>query len=162
MFMTVGVHEVAFLRRVLGEVVSVFARRVQPQDDPQSVLDTISASLQFHGGAIGEITCSLNVEQRGQMYGHIICGSEGTVVCNHHDLNREFVVYSQRFGPQGHTFANAEPEQTPFALEVEHFARCVAERGEPATSGADQLNSLAVIEAGYRSIASGQPVAPQV
>jgi len=162
MFMTVGVHEVAFLRRVLGEVVSVFARRVQPQDDPESVLDTVSASLQFQGGAIGEITCSLNVEQHGQMYGHIICGSEGTVVCPHHDLNSKFVVYSPRFGPQGRTFANAEPERTPFALEVEHFARCVAERSEPATSGADQLRSLAVIEAGYRSIASGQPVAPQV
>lgn len=161
MFMTNGIHCAAVMRKVLGEVSSVFARRVQPQDDSQSVVDTIVANLQFDSGCLGEIVMSLNIEQYEQRNGYLFHGSDGTVLCRRaRELNNGFTVYAEQFDDEPREFVNPHPERTSFMVELGHFADCIGRQEEPETSGRDQLRSLAVIEAGHRSIETGQPEVP--
>jgi predicted dehydrogenase len=161
MFMTSGIHDAALLRRILGEVASVFARRVQPEDDDESVVDTVAASLRFAGGGLGQMITSLNIEQYDQVNGCKIHGSEGTVSWRRKLSNAELAVHSERFGPAPRRFANPSPEVTPFVAETGHFADCVADGSAPQTSGADQVRSLAVIEAAYRSLETDRAEAPE-
>ena len=161
MFMTNGIHCAAVMRKVLGEVSSVFARRIQPQDDSQSVVDTIVASLQFDSGCLGEIVMSLNIEQYEQRNGYLFHGSDGTVLCRGgRRLNKGFTVYAEQFGDEPREFVNPHPDRTSFMAELAHFADCVERGEEPETGGRDQLRSLAVIEAAHRSIQTGAPQIP--
>lgn len=162
MFMTNGIHMAAVLRRLLGEVTSVFARRVQPDDDPCSAIDTIVASLGFACGAIGEIAISTNIDRYELPSGYTFHGTDGTILTPRGTkLNRGFRAWAERFDNQPREFTNPRPEWTAFHAELSHFADCIRDGREPETSGRDQLRSLAVIEAAYRSIASGRVEPPE-
>lgn len=156
MLMTHGIDDVAFLRRILGEVKSVFARRVQPEDDATSVVDTMQVSLQFEGGALGQLLASLNLDPYAGMNGYLINGTEGSILCEHSQVNQEFTVWAEKLGEQPRTYLNARPARSPFVVELEHFIHCVTRGQTPLTDGADQLRSLAVIEAAYRSLNTGR------
>ena len=46
-----------------------------------------------------------------------------------------------------------------FALEMDHFARCVLEDRRPRTPGEEGVRDHLAMEAIYKSAATGQPVA---
>ena len=63
---------------------------------------------------------------------------------------------------QGETQAVEQPrvrERNQFALEMDHFARCILDDRRPRTPGEEGLRDHLAMEAIYRSAATGQPVA---
>jgi predicted dehydrogenase len=48
--------------------------------------------------------------------------------------------------------------ESSFRKEMKHFLSCINNNTEPKTSGVEERNSLAVIEAGYRSMREDQAV----
>ncbi|MCD6365522.1 MAG: Gfo/Idh/MocA family oxidoreductase [Planctomycetes bacterium] len=161
MFMTNGIHAAAVMRRLLGEVNSVFARRVHPTDDLHNAIDTIVASMGFESGCIGEIAMSMNIDRYELPSRYTIHGTDGTILAPRgRRLSRGFRVWAERFDNQSREIINPRPEWTPFQAELSHFADCILQDRKPETSGRDQLRSLAIIEAGYRSIETGRPETP--
>jgi len=95
-------------------------------------------------------------------YGDLVLfGSEGTL-----DVNR-------RHGDGVTVYTEGEPEVLPcasderggapgnFVRELEEFLSAIAQGREPYTSGSSERETLAAILAGYESMRTGQPVAPQ-
>ncbi len=159
MFMTNGIHYAALLRHLVGEIEEVFARRVHPDDDPDSAVDTIVASLAYENGAVGEIVTSLNIDRHEEKSGHKVHGTKGTLDTRRGlKLNQGFTLWPEFAPGEPDQRTNPHPERSMFVAEMAHFAECVREGREPLTSGRDQLRALAVIEAGYRSIRTGRPV----
>ena len=50
------------------------------------------------------------------------------------------------------------PQKNQFALELDHFAQCVAEGRQPHTPGEEGIQDHVIMEAIYESARSGQPV----
>ena len=55
------------------------------------------------------------------------------------------------------------PQKNQFALELDHFARCVAENPQPHTPGEEGYQDHVIMEANYESARTGQPISlPEV
>jgi predicted dehydrogenase len=68
--------------------------------------------------------------------------------------------YCEVYGNDGEPQRIAYPDAalSDYALELEAFADHVAERRDGPTTGRSERRSLAIIQAGYESAASGLPV----
>ena len=156
-----GIHAMSVARMLLGEVTAIVAREVRSDEFRSELESTVVALVSFDSGAV--LTMIVSAELHGyRRYGDLVLfGSEGTL-----DVNR-------RHGDGVTVYTDGEPEVLPcasderggapgsFVRELEEFLSAIAQGREPYTSGSSERETLAAILAGYESMRTGQPVAPQ-
>jgi predicted dehydrogenase len=146
--MDAGVHHVAELRFILGEITQVQAQATLFREDLPPY-DTMTATLNFESGVLGNYsaTYATNVDYR--MYLDIT-GEDGYMIVTPDSLE----IFpkqgdSQRFEKQG-GFSVAE--------ELKAFADAILEGKAQRNSAQEGLQDVAVMEAFLTSIESGHMV----
>jgi predicted dehydrogenase len=150
MVLDTGVHHMAVLRLILGEVVTVSAvtRQVSPELPP---MDTIAATLHFASGVVGAYlaTYATGAPWPPQLH---IAGTQGALRVQRGEVELTRGGNTERFECGG--FDGVEKELVAFARAIRH--------GEPfLTTSRQALQDLAVVEAMLKAAATGQQTAPE-
>ncbi len=143
-----GVHDIAAMRTVMGEVASVSAYVTQVRDDLPPC-DTVSATLRFDSGAFGVYTKTFVGTGPWDSFAHVI-GDRGALRVN----NRQLDVTS-----------GGQTTSRSFALdnvqaELADFARCVARGQVRHSTPLEALQDVAILEAMFDSARAGHAVEP--
>lgn len=160
-----GIHSLDIARFLLGDVTRLTARlrRVNPAIRGEDVATML---LDHENGTTSIVDCSyatkLAVEpfpetlveidgsegsiRLAQGYHMTVTGRDGT---RHLDVSPRLLPWASR---PWHTI------QESVAAIQQHWIDCLRAGREPATSGHDNLKTLALVEAAYQGAASGEPV----
>ncbi|MCS7265955.1 MAG: Gfo/Idh/MocA family oxidoreductase [Armatimonadetes bacterium] len=149
--MSNGVHLIDLLRWLVGEVNAVYAlTRQSPLNPTMDCEDVASCLLEFENEAIGDLACLYAAKaspwSNAVIWGEfvLIYGTEGIL----HNIGDEIRLIS---GPERKLQIFNGFNDDPFQTELEHFHFCVLNGCEPLSSGRDNLNTIALIEAIYLS-----------
>jgi predicted dehydrogenase len=121
------------------------------------VEDTVSFTLRFPAGTIANCATSYSAFNSKDLRVQLERGWA--------DLENAYAYRGQRLRVakrQGEGQVVEQPrirERNQFALEMDHFARCVLDDRRPRTPGEEGLRDHLAMEAIYRSAETGQPVA---
>lgn len=146
-----GVHHVAALRLVLGEItrVNVFTALMRPDLKP---IDTVCANLQFADGFLGSYSVN---------YGSSVFWTSGLMINGENGYLsawRDAVTVNVR----GETRTIKSNGVLTVNAELEAFAAAVR-RGEPHRGmPIEGLRDVAVVEAILRAAETGQSIAPEI
>jgi UDP-N-acetyl-2-amino-2-deoxyglucuronate dehydrogenase len=149
-----GIHSMAQLRFVLGEVETVYLREHQARSfERPDIEGTMSGLLTLESGVPVAVTQTCEVNLRGSFRGYTLLGDAGTLRASPEGYE---VFLNNADAPQQFTY----PKQllSDYAGEIEAFADYVAGVAEGPTTGYSERRSLAVVQGGYESARSGQPV----
>ncbi|RMG86574.1 MAG: gfo/Idh/MocA family oxidoreductase [Chloroflexi bacterium] len=144
-----GVHYIATLRYILGEIDAVSAQSAAFRPDLPP-LDTLAATLHFTRGVVGSFLITFSAGASWPMPLHIV-GQRGTIT-----TQRNLLEY-QRHGDQIHRLPLDERQGVE--LEFEAFADTLRNGVPHRNSPVQALQDVAVIEAMLKSAATGQRVA---
>ena len=161
-----GVHVLDMARFYFGEVASIACRtkRVNPNIKGE---DSATMLLQHKGGAVSVIDCSYATPILPDPFPETLVEIDGD-----QGAMRLEQGYRLRIGTRGGKAEVRELDPTPLpwaerpwhvvqesVLRIEqHWVDCLRRGVEPETSGADNLKTFALVEAAYRSAASGETV----
>ena len=155
----IGLYCLNGTRALLGEEpVQVSAQVYSPPDDKKfaEVEESVSFTLTFPSGVIAQCLTSYGVHESRRLTVH----SAGAEI----DLENAFAYRGQRLfvtHRSGKMVARDERVLAPknqFALEMDHFARCIQEGRRPRTPGEEGLQDHVLMEAIYEAARSGAPV----
>jgi predicted dehydrogenase len=164
MMMSGGVHSFEMLRRLLGEIESVYALRARQRFAEMEGDDTSIAAIRFRDGTVGTVVESFVMKSLVTAAGPEvqtlrIDGDLGSLVVRD---SQTIQIFSERpdLTIAGSLTEHAihVPQADTFALEIEHFLESVATGHEPITSGRSQRRPLEVVLAAYRSMETGLPI----
>ena len=143
-----GVHDMAALRAIMGEVESLAAYVTQVREDLPPA-DTLSATLRFESGAFGVFTKTFAADGPWDNFAHVI-GDRGALRVN----------TSQLEITAGGLTTTQSFEIDNVLAELADFARIV-QAGQPLRSTpAEALRDVALLEAMFDSARQGRPVQP--
>jgi predicted dehydrogenase len=166
---TLSIHIIDLLRYFIGDVSNVSG--LCKTNSPlfiNGAEDFVSANLEFNNGTIGNIFGSLSVGRTPWNIRYMIFGDSGTIYSNpppakigHYQIGNA-VLSSKKLDAEGKTsqkgeFIPVNQDSTilmgnnPFTNEVIHFVDCCQTNKEPISSGKDNLNTMKVIFAIYKS-----------
>lgn len=163
-----GIHVLDIARYLLGDVrwLSATTARVNPEIAGEDVATIL---LQHVSGATSIVDCSYATRLPQERFPQTLVevdGSNGTL--------RLFADYRlQIHGRRGTREETAAPTVYPWSEAPwhaiqdsvvgiqSHWIDCLRQRIEPSTSGRDNLKTLALVEATYRSADAGQCVVPE-
>jgi predicted dehydrogenase len=161
-----GIHILDIARFLLGDVATINARtaRVNPSIAGEDVATVL---MDHEDGATSVVDCSYATRLATEPFPETIVeidGSEGTV-----RLEQGYRLTVA--GKTATALRDVSPPLLPWASRPwhniqesvvaiqRHWVDCLGSGREPATSGADNLKTLALVEAAYIGAASHQPVA---
>ena len=144
-----GVHHVAVLRMIVGEIVSVSSVIAQHRSDLPPA-DTLSATLQFERGTVGAYVASYAYEAPWSS-GLRIVGDAGTILV---DTKRLELT-------NGSKKSQMDFESAYFGVrdEFEAFANSVRGVSPHKNTAVEALRDVAVVEAMLEASTIGRPVA---
>jgi predicted dehydrogenase len=143
-----GVHDMAALRAMLGEVSSVSAYVIQVRPDLPPA-DTLSATLRFENGALGVFTRTFAAEGPWDKFAHVI-GDRGGVRVSYGSLE---ITAGGLTTTQSFEIDNVQAELADFAR--------IVQAGQPMRSTpAEALQDVALLEAMFDSARLGREVQP--
>lgn len=151
-----GVHGMAQLRHVLGEVQSVYVLEHRASSFRRDDLEgTMSGALTLESGLVVWIVNTPETRFPPSRLGFQLYGDRG-IVFGHPD---GYTVHSDELGGGDEIVRFGYPPErlSSYALEMQAFADFVA-GDEGPTDGTSERRTLAVIEAGLESARSGRPV----
>ncbi|MFB2564371.1 Gfo/Idh/MocA family protein [Rhizobium sp. IMFF44] len=160
-----GIHTLDIARFILGDVSSLTARtkRVNPKIKGEDVATIL---LDHENGATSIVDVSYASKLATEHFPETLIELDGT---------RGSIRLSQGYrlevcGPDGVTISDASPpllswasrpwhniQESVLAIQ-QHWTDRLANGGETSTSGADNLKTLALVEAAYESAANGKRV----
>jgi D-apiose dehydrogenase len=163
-----GIHVLDVARCLLGDVASLTARTMRV--NPAIAGEDVATILMDHdNGATSIVDCSYATKLSKEPFPETLIeldGTEGTIRLRQ---GYRLEVNSR----DGHRIENVSPPLLSWAsrpwhniqesvLAIQrHWIACLNSGTEPVTSGADNLKTLALVEAAYQSAASGEPVHPK-
>jgi predicted dehydrogenase len=159
--MSGGIHDVETMRMLIGEIASVQALRARQRFLEMEGDDTSIAMVRFRDGTVGTLVesfvmKSLVTASGPEVHTLRIDGDLGSLSVRD---GCTIKVFSERADLlPGGALAQHDiyvPPEDSFALEIEHFLRCVQTGEEPITSGRSQRRPLEVVLSAYGSMAAG-------
>ncbi len=149
-----GIHSVAAIRYIFGEVASVFAREHKTDAFVRRDIEgTVCVLLTLATGSSVHLTQTPEAKVKGPAGGYTVYGTEGSVRA--YGSTVELLADD---GTVAEVITCPTPELSSFAQEIRAFAQYVEHDVPGPTSGASELRSLAVVEAGYESMQTGKPI----
>lgn len=152
-----GIHTMAELRVIFGEVETVYLREHKtPSFQRREIEGTVTGILTLTGGLPIAIVQSSETKLPGNLGGYVIHGERGSL--------RAGATHAELFLTDAADPDTPEIVEYPahplseYAQEMAAFAAAVASGQEGLTSGRSERRTLAIVQAGYESIASGLPV----
>jgi predicted dehydrogenase len=149
-----GTHSISACRYLFGEVQAVAAQMTNYGFREFAPLeDTCLLLLRFESGASGTIAISWIAQRERPRTEFVLLGTEGTIEFDTHA--RQFFV--TRNGRRVEEFV-LQPSRG-FVEQMAHFMACLREDRDPITSPDEQIGSLKVVLAAYRSAQTGRTIA---
>ena len=156
----VGIYCLNAARFLSGEEpIEVFGATVQPKDDPRfaEVESHCSFTARFPSGVVATCTTAYDVHRS------TFLRLEGTDAWAEMDPAFGYHGSKLRFGRLGPDRKDEEvqpslPDKDQFAIEMDHMADCVLQNRQPRTPGEEGLQDQRIIEAIYKSAATGRTV----
>lgn len=151
----ITVHEIDFLHRLLGESASVYALAdTYVQRQVIDYEDTVHLLLRYKAGGSAHVFAALSSTL--DVYRGTIVGERGTLEFDHR--GRESPIRYRRAGEGGETVREMVADgENGYLRELRSFVEWVREGKEPLLTWREGRAAIAVVEAAYRSAASGQP-----
>jgi predicted dehydrogenase len=155
----IGLYCLNTARFVAGEEpVEVFAHVHSPAGDPRyaDVEETVNFMLRFPSGLVAQ--CMASYGAREDKWQRLQLEKATLDMPNAYDYEGQRLFIGQR---RGDDKANNEvilPRKNQFAAEIDHFAQCLRAGTAPRTPGEEGVRDQVIMEAIYRSAASGQAV----
>lgn len=149
-----GIHTVAVIRHVFGEVVSVFAREHKTHAFVRrDVEGTVCVVLGLAAGPSVHLIQTPETKVKGAAGGYTVYGTQGSVRAYGNTV--ELLADD---GTVAEVITCPTPGLSSFAQEIRAFVQYVEDDVPGPTTGASELRSLAVVEAGYESMRTGKPI----
>jgi predicted dehydrogenase len=149
-----AVHWLDRLRWLAGdEAASVYAATRSTGLLQSKGEDWAAMTVKFRGGAIGHVTEDWCSASRHKADTFVIDGTEGSLVAEGTTITR----CGREQGDEQQYEARGEFPAT-FAHSMRLLLEAIAEGKEPAISGRDNLQTMAILDGAYRSAASGEVV----
>lgn len=151
-----GIHSLNLARYLVGEFDALSAFATSSRPGPYFPLDDdVVVAVRFSEGAIGSFSFTGRSRHVGERrLSFRLIADQGVL---------EFDILSGRvevhLGGQQTVYEDPNPS-LGYREEIAHFLDCIADRKEPLTSAGDQLRTLAVVLAAYRSLETGGVVSP--
>jgi predicted dehydrogenase len=148
-----GIHAVAQIRFIFGEVDTVYMRNYRAASFGRADVEgTMSGTFTMASGCQLSVLQTAEVRLKDPLGGCVIYGDQGSIRAG----SNGYEVFGNDVQPE----RIAYPEETlsSYAEEFEAFADYVAGVAEGPTTGVSERRSLAVVQAGYESAESGQAV----
>jgi predicted dehydrogenase len=167
--MNQAIHNVDLLQWMMGPVTHVAGFTAMLAHERIEVEDTAVACLRFAGGALGVIQATTSVFP-GLPKTVAVHGDRGTVVVEQDDVLRwEFNPetpedarvrerFAQKTGASGGSSNPAAISHVGHARQLADFVHAIRTGGQPLVDGAEGRKAVAIIEAIYRSAATGKTV----
>ncbi|RWD45773.1 Gfo/Idh/MocA family oxidoreductase [Mesorhizobium sp.] len=160
-----GIHSLDVARFLLGDVSTITTRTARI--NPEIAGEDVATMLMDHkSGATSVVDCSYATKLATEPFPQTLVeidGSGGTI-----RLEQDYRLTVT--GRNGTAVSDVSPPLLPWASRPwhniqesvvaiqKHWVDCLANGTEPATSGADNLRTLALVEAAYAGAASSEPV----
>ena len=151
-----GIHRMAQMRYVLGEVEAVYMKEHHAgsfgRDDIEG---TMTGLLSMENGFQVAVvqTCEIRLK-KGQRRRYVIHGDRGSILATEAGCE----VFSEELGKEPLHLSYPKGALSDYALEMEAFADYVTDGIEGPTTARSERRSLAIVQAGYESARDGQPV----
>lgn len=149
-------HEIDFMRQILGEATSVYARLERFVNDEIDYEDYASVMISFEQNRIGYLLQG-HASYLGLHDGQIFC-TEGTISF---DCGRGEVIYQRKADEESTALTQADIAQDyepALQRELREFVEAVLNDTEPPIPGTEGLRNVEVAEAAHLSQQQGQPV----
>ena len=148
-----GIHTMAQLRFALGEVRTVYLQQHRASSFRRDDLEgTMSGTLTLESGVQVSVLQTAESRLYGDLGGYVLHGDRGSVRCGADHC----LLFSDE--EDSTVVAYPQEKESVYAQEIESFADYVAGVSAGLTTGIAERRSLAIVEAGYESCDSGQPV----
>ena len=160
-----GIHIFDISRALFGDVERIAAttKRVNPKIKGEDVATML---LAHEGGVTSVVDCSYATRRTPETFPQSLLEIDGTEGTLRLDAGYSLVVQTG-----GHeTVTDVSPPVLPWAerpwhniqesvrIIQQHFVACINAGTQPETSGADNLKTLALVQAAYRSAETGETV----
>lgn len=153
-WMLQGIHRVAQVRALFGEVTSVYAVDSRTSSFTKGEIEaTVSAVMKMRSGVPVVLIQSSEMAAPDTLKGITIFGDRGACT-----LKRDQVTVFDEGGAVLQEEGLVSDPVRPYARELEAFARHIVLGANFPTRGEWELGSLAVVEAGYLSIRRKVPI----
>ena len=152
-----GIHSIAQLRFVLGEVQTVYMLGHHTTSFSRTDLEgTMSGLLTMASGIHVSIVQSCETRVKGNLRGYTIHGNQGSVRA----WREAYEVFGKHFSSHDEAQVFDYPQETlsSYAQEIEAFADYVAGVSVGPTTAESERRSLAIVRAGYESARRGRPI----
>ncbi|MBC6716355.1 Gfo/Idh/MocA family oxidoreductase [Aurantimonas sp. DM33-3] len=160
-----GIHILDISRALFGDVERIAAttKRVNPKIRGEDVATML---LAYEGGVTSVVDCSYATRRTPETFPQSLLEIDGTEGTLRLDAGYSLVV--QTGGNE--TVTDVSPPVLPWAerpwhniqesvrIIQQHFVACIDAGTQPETSGADNLKTLALVQAAYRSAETGETV----
>lgn len=147
-----GIHDIDYLRWLMGEVVEVFARGRRVREGIEA-LDYVHVLLKFKSGSIAYVESNWAMPKGFPLTTYLeVVGDEGMVVVDNRStttLTVEGRGVRKSYTPLG---------EDAYYLEVKAFLNAVLEDREPPVPGEEARRSLEVALAALKSAKEGKPI----
>jgi len=155
----IGLYMLNAARFVSGEEpVEVFASTIQPKDDPRfaQVEKTINFQLRFPSGFTANAVASYGArEHRAQT---LLLEGASLQLDHAYDYEGQRLAVGRRVGDETGDDHLELAHKNQFSLELDHLADCIQHDKRPRTPGEEGVQDHVVMEALYKSAATGRPV----
>ncbi|MFH1084151.1 MAG: Gfo/Idh/MocA family oxidoreductase, partial [Chloroflexota bacterium] len=150
-----GIHSMAQLRYILGEVRAVYMQEHKASSFRRREIEgTMSGLLTLESGVSVAVLQTSETRLRGDLRGYVLYGDAGIV----RGLDEGYQAYDADGSAAGGLVPYGPEEPSAYALELEAFADAVAGVAPGPTDGLSERRSLAVVQAGYESAQTGRAI----
>jgi predicted dehydrogenase len=155
----IGLYCLNTARAYTGEEpVEVFARLWSRPDDPRfrEVEENVSFMLRFPSGAVANCFSGYDAHDGKPIRVH--AEKAWVAIENAFAYRGQVMRIGHRAGANTAIDQLELASKNQFALELDHFAQCIAENREPHTPGEEGVQDHTIMEAIYESARTGAPV----
>ena len=150
-----GIHTMAQLRFILGEVATVYVCEHRARSFERIDIEgTMSGLLTLERGVHVSILQTSETRLPGNLGGYVLYGDRGSVRAS----ATGYELFTDAVGDDPPVRSYPEAELSDYAQEIEAFADQITGLSNGPTTGRSERRSLAIVQAGYESARSGLPV----